>query len=77
MGTIDRDTIVSNPIFINLELCFTMLLGVDLCSHHATQRRIQDSRSREIYPCNWFVNPASVLENQLTIVCKNKVFAFF
>ena len=26
MGTIDRDTIVSNPIFINLELCFTMLL---------------------------------------------------
>ena len=42
MGTIDRDTIVSNPVFINLELCFTMLLGVDLCSHHATQRRIQD-----------------------------------
>ena len=28
MGTIDRDTIVSNPIFINLELCFTMLVGV-------------------------------------------------
>lgn len=27
MGTIDRDTIVSNPIFINLELCFTMLVG--------------------------------------------------